>query len=72
MQSMSASNTPIELADGHIAVAIPDDFEFHGLAEIFGVDSSDPDLKHLSDRLRNRPKSKVCGKKLRKTLHFYR
>lgn len=66
MQSMSASNTPIELADGHIAVAIPDDFEFHGLAEIFGVDSSDPDLKHLSDRLRNRPKSKALRQEIEK------
>jgi len=64
LQSMSASNTPIELADGHIAVAIPDDFEFHGLAEIFGVDSSDPDLERLSDRLKNLPKTKAIRQKI--------
>mgnify|MGYP003988753969 FL=1 len=63
-QSMTAANTPIPLADGHVAVAVPDNTGFHGLADAFGVDSSDPDLANLSDRLKHQDKAREIRKQV--------
>ncbi|MBC8364334.1 MAG: CoA transferase [Actinobacteria bacterium] len=57
-QSVAANNTPLELADGFATVAVPGDVEFHGVAAAFGIDSSDPDLATLRDRVHNPDKAR--------------
>lgn len=52
--SAVATNTPMALADGYMAITPVTDAEFHGLAKAFGVDSSDPRLATMADRHGNR------------------
>lgn len=52
-----ANNTALAMADGFLAVAPVTDAEFHGLAGIFDVDSSDPGLATIGDRMKNRDKT---------------
>ena len=65
-QSVAANNTALVLTDGFVAVAAPNDTEFHGLAAAFGVDSSDPDIARITDRLRNRPKVSLVHAEIRR------
>ena len=53
-QSFSAHQRAIAFADGHAVVAAVTDSEFHGMAQAFGVDSSDPSLATMGDRQRNK------------------
>ncbi len=64
-QSVASDNTPYGLVDGFISIAAPDDAGFHGLAAAFGVDSSDPDLARLPDRMRNREKFRTVIRQVR-------
>ena len=55
---MAAYNTPFAFRDGFATVAVPDDEEFHGLARAMGVDSSDPDLATVRDRVAHPDKTR--------------
>ena len=53
-QSPSARQKAIAFSDGHAVVVPITDAQFHGLAEAFGVDSSDPAIATIADRFHNR------------------
>ena len=64
-QCVAANNTPLELADGFATIAVPGDLEFHGVAAAFGVDTSDPDLATLHDRVRHPEKARAVHRAVR-------
>ena len=64
-QCVAANNTPLELADGFAAIAVPGDTEFHGVAAVFGIDTSDPDLATIRDRVRHPDKTLAIHKAVR-------
>jgi len=64
-QCVAANNTPLELADGFATIAVPGDQEFHGVAAAFGVDTSDPDLATLHDRVRHPEKARAIHRAVR-------
>ena len=70
-QSVAANNTAIVLSAGFLAVAAPNDREFHGFARSFGVDTSDPDLARIVDRQRNRDKTMAVHAEIRKRAQRY-
>lgn len=53
-QSFSARQKAMRLLDGFIVVTPVTDAEFHGIAAAFGVDSSNPRLATMADRVQNR------------------
>ena len=57
-QAVAAYNTPFAFRDGFATVAVPDAEEFHGLARAMGVDSSDPDLATVRDRVAHPDKTR--------------
>lgn len=48
-----ATTTPLTFVDGHAAITPVSDAEYHGLAAAFGVDSSDPLVATIADRMTN-------------------
>ena len=64
-QCVAANNTPLELADGFATIAVPGDLEFHGVAAAFGVDTSDPDLATLHDRVHHPEKARAVHRAVR-------
>lgn len=63
--SSVASNTAVELKDGYIAVTPVTDPEFHGLAASFGVDSSDPAVATIGQRMSNREGTSAVMREIR-------
>ena len=63
--SSAANNTAIELQDGYLAVTPVTDPEFHGLAAAFGVDSSDPALATLGQRMANKEEMTAVMREIR-------
>ena len=64
-QCVAANNTPLALAEGFATIAVPGDLEFHGVAAAFGVDTSDPDLATLHDRVRHPEKARAVHRAVR-------
>ena len=64
-QSVAANNTPLAFDGGFVAVTVPTDKEFHGLARAMGVDSSDPELATVRDRTANREKAMAVHRAVR-------
>lgn len=64
-QAVAANNTPLAFDGGFVAVVVPGDDDFHGLARALGVDSSDPDLATVKDRARNRSKTMAIHRQVR-------
>jgi crotonobetainyl-CoA:carnitine CoA-transferase CaiB-like acyl-CoA transferase len=61
--SAAGTMSLMRLADGFATATPLADSEFHGLCRSFGVDSTDPDLATIGDRMRNQDK---LGDALRK------
>jgi crotonobetainyl-CoA:carnitine CoA-transferase CaiB-like acyl-CoA transferase len=62
--SAAGTMSLMRVADGYATATPLADSEFHGLCRAFGIDSSDPELATVGDRMRNAEKLRATLRKV--------